>query len=172
MITYWRGRCRRGLPGVEGDGPAGGGVPDDDEGAPAGTARHRVHHAEAERGGHGGVHRVPARAQRRGAHLRAPRVVRRRRADPGLHLVPVPPRAGDRGTAGSASASASASIPGAQEQQDARQDQERRGDGQRGPRAAAAPAPPGTGRVVVLLRGRSGGPEERALQTPSALGHG
>jgi len=170
MITYWRGRCRRGLPGVEGDGPAGGGVPDDDEGAPADAARHGVHHAEAERGGHGGVHRVPARAQRRGAHLRAPRVVRRRRAHPGLHLVPAQPRAADLGTR--SAGAAAAGVPGAQEQQDARQDQERRGDGQRGPRAAAAPAPPGTGRVVVLLRGRSGGPEERALQTPSALGHG
>jgi len=162
--TYRRGGGRRGLPGVEGDGVAGGGVPDDDESASAEAAGHGVHDPEAERGGHGGVHRVPARAQRRGAHLRAPRVVRRRRAHAGLHLVrraPAQPRG--TGTTGGPVAT------GAQEQHDARQREERRGDGQRRPRAASrrvvVPVPPHCSSVVSDS-------EEPAPEILSVRGHG
>jgi len=175
--TYRRGGGRRALPGVEGDGLAGGGVPDDDEGAPAEAAGHGVHHAEAERGGHGGVHRVPARAQRRGAHLRAPRVVCRRRAHAGLHLVrraPAPPR-GARGATGDAGTGTTGGLVATvgQEQHDARQREERRGDGQRRPRAAApaasrrvvVPVPPDCSSVVSNA-------EERAPEILSVGGHG
>ncbi|RZR77414.1 hypothetical protein BHM03_00002480 [Ensete ventricosum] len=78
-----RGRLAR----IEGLGLAGIRRSDDDEGAAAYPARHRMHHPETQRRRHGSVHRVAPRPQRRHPDLRAPPVVRRHHSHLRLHRL-------------------------------------------------------------------------------------